>query len=80
MVEYRLKLPDGIGSEPVFLVDTLNSNVPPSGAIILKYYGDNPPLDAFGLVGYDRYIFQRPNGSYVIIPDTPKGRKLVVRA
>lgn len=61
------------------LVDTLKAGVTPSKELVVKYYTGSSPIpdSVFAASNTDRLIYQKPNGSYIVIPDTLKNRSCI---
>ena len=58
------------------LVDVIIMNGKPKSEDVLKYYGVQAPKSVYEAIGVDRMILQREDGTYIVMPNTPKTGKL----
>ena len=69
------------GSGHAHLIAKINANSKPDPKHILRWYGDSVRNyeSAFRAINIDRYIFQKDNGHYVVVPDSERCRESVER-
>lgn len=82
---YRIRVPSWVDREgrrrggyitDAALVCKLDAGKTPHPKLVDKFYGPDAPKHAYLPKKVDRLVFERKLDDYVIIPDTPRTRKL----